>query len=43
MYSVYKHTCMKEVELETGANNHNISSVCSGRLKTAGGYHWEYA
>lgn len=36
------YACMKEAELETGANNHNISSVCNGRLKTAGGYHWEY-
>ena len=36
------YACMKEAELETGANNHNISSVCNGRLKTAGGYHWKY-
>ena len=34
--------CMKEAMLDTGANSHNISSVCSGKLKTAGGFHWEY-
>lgn len=36
------YACMKEAEFETGASNHNISSVCNGRLKTTGGYHWEY-
>jgi hypothetical protein len=26
----------------TGINHSNISSVCNGKLKTAGGYHWKY-
>ena len=29
-------------EAETGVSNSNISSVCNGRRKTAGGYHWQY-
>lgn len=27
---------------ETGTNNQSISQCCHGRLKTAGGYHWEF-
>lgn len=27
---------------QTGIANSNISKVCNGKLKTAGGYHWEY-
>lgn len=27
---------------ETGIKDKNIQSVCSGRSKTAGGYHWRY-
>lgn len=27
---------------KTGVNFRNISSVCKGRRKTCGGYHWEY-
>lgn len=37
------YSCMKEATAELGINNHNISSVCKGKLKTAGGFHWEYA
>ena len=36
------YECMKEATLDIGVSNHNISSVCSGKLKTAGGFHWEY-
>lgn len=36
------YACMKEVTNELGICNHNISSVCAGKLKTAGGFHWEY-
>lgn len=31
-----------EAMRETGIANSNISHVCNGKLKTAGGYHWEY-
>lgn len=31
-----------KVEEELGINDGNISSCCSGRLKTAGGYLWKY-
>ena len=30
-------------EKATGVSNGNISSVCTGRRKTAGGYKWQYA
>lgn len=33
---------LKDAERKTGTNSSNISSCCSGRLKTAGKYHWEY-
>ena len=33
---------MKEAGLYAGCSPSNISSCCSGRLKTSGGYHWEY-
>lgn len=36
------YECMKAAALDTGTNNHNISSACNGKLKTTGGYHWEY-
>lgn len=32
---------MKEASEKTGVNYGNISSACSGRLKTAGGYIWQ--
>ncbi len=31
-----------EVERELNINHENISKVCRGKRKTAGGYHWEY-
>lgn len=36
------YSAMREAERETGINRNNISSCCSGRLKTAGKFHWEY-
>lgn len=33
---------MKSAAETLGINYQNISSVCRGRGKTAGGYHWEY-
>ncbi len=35
-------SCLKDAALATGTSNHNISAVCNGRLKTSGGFHWEY-
>lgn len=32
----------REAERQTGINRNNICSCCTGKLKTAGGYHWEY-
>lgn len=31
-----------EAQHQTGISNSNISMACNGKLKTAGGYHWEY-
>lgn len=31
---------MKEAQRKTGIFQSNISAVCNGRYKTAGGYHW---
>ena len=31
-----------EAERKTGVHQTNISHVCLGKRKTAGGYHWEY-
>jgi hypothetical protein len=33
---------MREAERETGIRNNRISTVCSGKAKTAGGYEWKY-
>ena len=33
---------LKQAERETGINHTNISSVCNGKRKTAGGYFWTY-
>lgn len=33
---------MAEAERKTGVNNHHISEVCRGKLKTTGGYHWKW-
>lgn len=32
----------RDAERKTGVYNSNISSVCNGRYKTAGDYHWKY-
>lgn len=31
-----------EAEVKTGIPNANITAVCKGKRKTAGGYHWAY-
>lgn len=31
-----------EAQRKTGASQSNISNVCNGKLKTAGGYHWKF-
>ncbi len=33
---------IKDAEEMTGINRHGIGNCCSGKQKTAGGYHWEY-
>lgn len=33
---------IKEAERITGINNSNISQVCQGKRKSAGGYQWKY-
>lgn len=33
---------IKQAERETGIPHGNISKVCQGKIKTAGGMHWEY-
>lgn len=38
-----KYTTLTEAAADTGAKTANISKVCTGLRKTAGGYHWEYA
>lgn len=38
---IYESTI--EAEKSTGTNHSNISAVCKGKHKTAGGYHWQYA
>ena len=35
------YNSMSEAERMTGIPNSNISKVCKGERKTAGGYHWE--
>lgn len=35
------YSSMREASDKTGINYGNISSCCSGRLLTAGGYHWK--
>ena len=35
------YNSMHEAERITGIPNSNISKVCKGERKTAGGYHWE--
>lgn len=34
---------MSDVQRKTGISHGNISQVCNGSRKTAGGYHWKYS
>ena len=36
------YTSATDAEKETGIHRSSISAVCQGKVKTAGGYHWEY-
>lgn len=36
------YTSVQEAAEKTGINKGNIASVCSGKRKTAGGYHWRH-
>lgn len=40
---VATHPSLKEAERQTGINAINIGRCCRGKVKTAGGYIWEYA
>lgn len=37
------YSSMHQAQKETGINNGSISSCCNGKIKTAGGYHWQFA
>ena len=37
---IYEST--REAERQTGVGHANISQVCNGKRKTAGGYHWKF-
>lgn len=39
---IKKYKSMKEAELLTGISYQVISKCCKGKIKTAGGYIWEY-
>lgn len=39
---VNEYSSMREAQKVTGIANQNISSCCSGKSKTAGGYIWKY-
>ena len=34
--------CIREASHTTGVRFDAISKVCNGKVKTSGGYHWEY-
>lgn len=36
------YEALREAERQLGIPATNISKVCKGKIKTAGGYHWEY-
>lgn len=36
------YDCLLDAADFTKGSSHNISSACTGRLKTSGGYHWKY-
>lgn len=35
--------CIRQAEDKTGILRTTIGQCCNGKVKTAGGYHWEYA
>lgn len=37
------YLCLKDAAKATNTDSHNISTVCNGRQKTSGGFHWKYA
>lgn len=37
-----KYNSVGDIERKTGIRRENVRSCCSGRVKTAGGYHWKY-
>ncbi len=39
---ITKYHSLMEAERQTGVNNGNISLCCSKKIKTAGGFKWEY-
>ena len=36
------YSCAKEAGKELNIDNSDIGKACKGKLKTAGGYHWQY-
>ena len=36
------YEALREAERQLGIPATNISKACKGKIKTAGGYHWEY-
>lgn len=36
------YEALREAERQLGIPTTNISKACKGKIKTAGGYHWEY-
>lgn len=39
---INEYPSVREAERKTGVCNQNISSVCRGKIKSAGGYVWKY-
>lgn len=39
---VAAYESVKNAEIQTNVNRHNISSCCTGKRKTAGGFVWKY-
>ena len=38
-----KFDCIRRAEEELGIGRTSISQACTGKVKTAGGFHWRYA
>lgn len=36
------YPCINDAQRDTGIHSSSISKCCLGKVKTAGGYHWEY-